>query len=518
MIALPQLGRYGRLGNAMFQVASAIGIADRHKTEATFPAWHYEKYFKGELNHILIEAPNIKEPHFHYYDGFPDDCSIVNSYLQSERYFEHCRDKIKKLFEFKDDFMESVRRCYDFNKPTIGISIRRGDYVDNNNYELLPASYYYLALFENFPDWKDCNLIFFSDDINYAKVHFGCLPNARFSEPFIAGEYFNENETAIRQLCLLSQCDHFIIGNSTFSWWGAWLGEKPGTKVVRPVHYFGEGLKDLSLKDHYPNRWIPFDHKGKKLDLKDVTFTIPVSFDSKDRKQNLDLSVCLLQMDFDTNIIMGEHGGDSFKYFEKWCKYVKFEEEFFHRTKFLNEMCKMSDTPIVVNFDCDVMMPPLQIWLAVERIRSGESDMVYPYDGRFARVPRNPWFKTMEKRLDVGFFGGEKFKGTGHNDLMSVGGCVLVDKKKFIEAGMENEGFVSWSPEDVERFHRWNLLGYKVDRINGVLYHMDHWVGPNSSDNHGHAQQGRLEWQKVKSLNKQQLQKYVSTWSWAKKI
>jgi hypothetical protein len=510
MIGYPMLGKFGRLGNGLFQVASTIGIAEKHGVEAVFPPWDYKKYFKGEFKVGTCEAPEMREPHFHFYGGFPDHCNIVKSYLQSEKYFEHCKDKIKALFEFRDDLK------FKYKRKTIGISIRRGDYVDNDNYELLPASYYYLALFEHFPDWRDCDIMIFSDDIEYAKVHFQCLLNARFADAFIEGEYFGENETAIRQLAQLAGCDHFIIANSTFSWWGAWLGEKEGTKVIRPASYFGPKLQHLSLKDHYPERWIPFDHKGEKLDLTDVTFTIPVSYDSKDRKQNLDLSVCLLQRDFETNIIVGEHGGDQFVYFKQWCKYVKFEDEDFHRTKFLNEMCRMSDTPIVVNFDCDVILPPLQIYLAVEAIRGG-SDMVYPYDGRFARVDRKAWFKEMEKRLDVGFFKDTVFKGMRREDALSVGGCVFVNKDSFIKSGMENENFISWSPEDAERYHRWQVLGFKVERINGVLYHMDHWVGANSSDKHPHADQGRREWQMVKSMNKNQLQKYVSTWGWANK-
>jgi len=69
-------------------------------------------------------------------------------------------------------------------------------------------------------------------------------------------------------------------------------------------------------------------------------------------------------------------------------------------------MALRTNTPYVVNWDADVIITPLQIWLAVEKLRDG-ADMVFPYDGRFARWPRQPWFKEIERTLDL----GEALKG-----------------------------------------------------------------------------------------------------------
>jgi hypothetical protein len=84
----------------------------------------------------------------------------------------------------------------------------------------------------------------------------------------------------IEQLALMSLCDHFIISNSTFSWWGAYLGEKEHSKIIHPAYHFaGKLLQTSNAKDYYPERWINFDHVGKRIDLSDVTFTVPVSYD-----------------------------------------------------------------------------------------------------------------------------------------------------------------------------------------------------------------------------------------------
>jgi hypothetical protein len=72
-----------------------------------------------------------------------------------------------------------------------------------------------------------------------------------------------------------SLCDDYIIGNSTFSWWTAWLGEKKESKVVRPFSNF-DGLKSKELddKDYFPERWIRFNHLDYKIKLDDVIFYI----------------------------------------------------------------------------------------------------------------------------------------------------------------------------------------------------------------------------------------------------
>lgn len=532
-ITFSKFGNYGRLGNQLFQYAACLGFATKYNTPLSLPDWQYAKYFSGEFPAYMLprHPKKIKEHAYHYtpeaYINLPwqkEDIDLLG-YFQSEKYWEHCPLLVRQRLAFDEAFATSVKKPYEklFEKEVIAISIRRKDYVKNKNYINLTPTYYILALYENFPNWKDCNLLFFSDDPDYCKVHFQCLPNAHFAENNFdydkASNYFKKDESAIAQLCLMSQCDHFIIANSTFSWWGAYLGEKEHSKIVRPCHYFEGAMKDgNSIADHWPDRWMAFNHLNedgslKKIDLKDVTFTIPVLFDHADRKQNLNLNVCLLQREFETNIIVGEQGGDKFGYMAEYCRYEQFESPYFHRTKFLNEMAKMAETPFVANWDADIIIPPMQLLQTVERLREG-ADFVYPYSGAFARVNRNPWFREIESLLDVGVVGGTVFNGMREGDAMSVGGAILFNKESFFEAGGENENFISHSPEDAERFYRFTTLGYDVQRIDGVLYHIDHWVGPNSSSRHKHAEQGRSEWRKVKEMSKEEILEYMKTWSW----
>lgn len=519
MITFSRFGKYGRLGNQLFQYAAMLGFADRLRCKMYLPEWEYAQYFEGKQATIdpakyyinTRNLPTVKEETFAYDAKFVDKLTLgadVLGYFQSEKYFDNCRALVRNSLAFKKEFTDQLRRKYwksfSEHKKVIAIHIRRGDYVGNKNYEQLPITYFISALFKYFPDWKKHNIILFGDDIGYCKVHFDCLQNVAFAE----------GNSDIEDLALMSMCHHFILSNSSFSWWGAYLGQKNGTRTVRPWKHFAGALeKSNQIDDFYPTSWAI--HKPEKLDLRDVTFTIPVSYDSRDRKKNLDLCVCLLQHNFKTNIIVGEQGGQQFAYMAKHGQYKNFNYVYFHRTKMLNEMARAATTKFVANWDADVTVPPLQLWDAVDRLRKG-ADMVYPYGGMFARVPRLPWFETIERQVDIGVVGDTKFNGMNNTDEMSVGGAIIVNKDQFLSAGAENEHFVSFGPEDVEREYRFKRLGFKVERTLGALYHINHFVGANSSNRHAHVKHNRREWELIANMSKTELVEYIQGWAWLK--
>ena len=495
MITFSKFGNYGRLGNQLFQYASMLGLANKYNTPLVLPFLDWFHYIKHPPSCGSPKVMPLREKHYHYDESqfelaSQTDVDILG-WLQSEKYWEHCKDYVKERLQFSNyGYILTENKINGLldGRPTIAISIRRGDYVDNPNYELLNADYYYLALLEHFPDWRDYQILIFSDDIPYCKVHFECLPNVYFVE----GEPFE-------QLILGSMCDHFIVANSTFSWWMAYLGEKEHSKIIRPAYLFaGELLKTHDDKDFWPERWTKFDHKGKKLDLRDTTFLIPFTKDSEDREVNFNTIKAQLSAHFTAK----DFSGNPMAFGGK-----------FHRTNWLNNLTFISQTPYVINYDCDILVPPLQIWLAIEQLRRNEADMVYPYDGRFARVPRT-WVQAIKKYNDVGVFKDNVFRGSRPGDSPSVGGVIAYRKDKFIESGGENEKMVSYAPEDVERFYRWNKLGYRVTRIKGQCFHIDHEITTNSSTTHPDYKNNEKELQYVKSLTESQLREYVNSWGY----
>ena len=131
-------------------------------------------------------------------------------------------------------------RIKQFTNP-IALHIRRGDFVWNNkNHPPLSLDYYKSAL-ELFD--SDREVIIFSDDTEWCKEQ-ELFADDRFAVAEGGDQFYD--------LCLMSMCDDFIIANSTFSWWGAWLGNRG--KVIAPKRWFGETLGH-DTKDLYCEGW-----------------------------------------------------------------------------------------------------------------------------------------------------------------------------------------------------------------------------------------------------------------------
>lgn len=291
MITYSKIGRKGHLGNQLFQIASTIGLGVTYKHEFAFLDWKYQNYFKNKLpvsEHDFSNFLTIEENEYCYYDWSLGNKNYdISGWLQSEKYFDEALTK--HYFEFSENLIDSIRSKYQetFKKRTILISIRRGDFVNHPDYFQLSIKYYFNSLIRFFSDWESCNLVVLSDDINYCKFHFSFLENAFF------GEGLNE----IEQLCLGTLCDDFIISNSTFSWWSAWLGEKNDSKIIRPLKNF-DGLKALQLndKDYYPDRWTVYNHLDDKIKLQSTVFKI-------DFRKNTEILKNYILNYFDTEVL-----------------------------------------------------------------------------------------------------------------------------------------------------------------------------------------------------------------------
>jgi len=518
--------RMGRLGNSIMQLCTLYGMSRRYNRELVLPEWEYQKYFKYQIPITAKRdsSKDIGEPcyefaEWNYWDNKEKNAGelmSISGWLQSYKYWEEYREEIRnKLLEFDEEYKAKVynkfKHIFENGKQTILIGIRVGDdYLKNGNYEMLPILYQVSALYKYFPDWvKNYNVLIFSDNFQYAKLNLDCYENI----------YFAEGLNDIGQLCLGTFCDHFIIPNSTFSVCQVILGQKEGSVIVRPSKYFKGYLeKNHSTRDFWEEGWIEHDYRGEKIDLKDVTFCIPVKYDHEDRAENLNLVIKWLNSNFNTNIFVGEQGGNNmWKTTNGWHNYTEFNDmKVFHRTQMLNRMFSMFAAPIDINFDCDNICPILQIAIGVEMLRNKEADCVYPYDGRVARVGRQKWLKTLlETNGDCGVFGGEVFRGTRSIDPLSVGHIIMFNKEKFFECGGENENFISYGPEDVERWERFNKL-MNVKRLKGIVYHIDHYCGPDSSGSNPYFGKNYNELERIRKMNKDQLIKEVRSWEWVK--
>ncbi|MDT5063366.1 MAG: hypothetical protein QOH63_3825 [Acidobacteriota bacterium] len=254
MIAFTKLGAYGRLGNQLFQIASTIGIAIKNETGYLFPKWEASRYYKNPIAQVEIEELlkldlklyNAIE-HFHYKSVSLDkqyDWDIVG-YLQSEKYFQHCGNIVRKHFSLRDECAMYLQSKYRelLQSECCSISVRRGDYLGlKESHPVLTMDYYKRAITQ-FPE--DTNFLVFSDGIAWCKQSFN---EKRF--------FFIEESDPVLALHLISLCRNNIIANSSFSWWGAWLNEHKNKKIIAPSIWFGEGLRHLDTRDLIPEGWI----------------------------------------------------------------------------------------------------------------------------------------------------------------------------------------------------------------------------------------------------------------------
>ena len=175
-----------------------------------------------------------------------------------------------------------------------------------------------------------------------------------------------------------------------------------------------------------------------------------------------------------------------------------------------------ADTNIVVNYDCDVILPMDSYLLAYDMIINGKSDVVYPYG-------KGEYQKQVDANDDV----VSNFLETGdyyHLDSGSrthtsdFGWAQFFKRSVYIEGGLENENFKAYAPEDKERYFRFSKLGYNVDRIaDGWVYHLEHVRGDNSWFTNPHMESNMAEWEKISKMTKEELKNYYSNQDYLKK-
>jgi hypothetical protein len=257
MITFKQLGRYGRLGNQMFQIASTIGIANMSNNKFSFPYWRnydaierfqtnedidMQRYFVNALP-LIDESINFVDysMNWGYHDTRFDANTNMNliGHMQSEKYFEHCQDEVRHYLTLKkpETYYHPIE-----NGNNVAIHLRLGDY--EGNYHPIMTRDYYLSAIDIMKSNGLNNFYVFSDEIDKAKSVFEGIENVSFVN----------GVGTMEDLYTMQLCSHFIIANSTYSWWGAWLSQNKNKIVIAPKRWFGE-VAGISSEDLYCKNW-----------------------------------------------------------------------------------------------------------------------------------------------------------------------------------------------------------------------------------------------------------------------
>lgn len=273
----------GGLGNQLFQYAFGKHLEHLHNDEVLFDlsAFDDPKYRPFALHHFNVTikkaAPNklpftfrknfkkfgliskllnkvaypyhlVTQKEFNFNASYLE--KIKNSYYwgswQSEQYFSGVKETIKNHFTFKDiDFSEQEKTIYQKINSTnsICLHVRRGDYLGSKLHPVCNISYYQQAIKLIAEKIENPHFFIFSDDLAWCKSN-------------ISMEYPHEFVNTIEDwgdFRLMSHCQHYIIANSSFSWWAAYLGKHEEKIVISPKNWFNN--IECSTKDLLPEMW-----------------------------------------------------------------------------------------------------------------------------------------------------------------------------------------------------------------------------------------------------------------------
>ena len=235
----------GGLGNQLFQIAAGYAHCRRHGLRLELSRESQGRLAKwtgptAQCAKYVVDRPTderypYEEPTFGF-RPIPPQASTLSGFFQSSRYFEDCADEIRALFACSHGELDA---------QGIVVHVRRGDYTALLSiHGFLTDDYYARAVALALSLVPDGHLVIFSDDLEY------CRGMTCFTEN--PHTFVEESDTSLA-LGRMSQGRNFILSNSSFSWWAAWLAS--GSIVVVPDRWLGPGGPQ-DFEDIYEPSWL----------------------------------------------------------------------------------------------------------------------------------------------------------------------------------------------------------------------------------------------------------------------
>ena len=276
----------GGLGNQLFQIFNLISYCLKYKIPFYFQnkkqeridrPFYWDNFFKSLKPFVRDNNENMpiyKEQDFHYnellsFNQINKQFAFVG-YFQSYKYFNENYEQIIKFIRLREQ-QESIKKKYieyDFEN-IISLHFRIGDYKNlQQHHPLTKVEYYvkaikYIIKVTERNNWK---ILYFYEEQDYEQV------NENIKGIKLETELENINFIPINtkivdyeQILLMSLCQHNIIANSSFSWWGAYFN-KNSSKIIchpDPNNWFGPSQGNKKMDDLLPNTWINVYNKEK---------------------------------------------------------------------------------------------------------------------------------------------------------------------------------------------------------------------------------------------------------------
>lgn len=270
----------GRTGNNFFQYAAGRALAIRHQTRLILDGAWMDTYHATQHAHLLrlpIAATyerrmtvvkrglrkvlHLGPEHLHqgtyYRESQPEfdpsfshlpAATILDGYFQCLRYFEPIASKLRAELDLQTIRIPEISRKFEDQlraRAFVSIHLRRGDYLTFPGTQCLTPGYHEAAIDHFRERWDNLRFCIFSDDIPWCRQHF-TRPGILFCD--LPGSAHDP----LHDMRLMSACQHHIIVNSSYSWWGAWLNASPDRVVIAPAMWM-QGRPSTPI---LPAAWI----------------------------------------------------------------------------------------------------------------------------------------------------------------------------------------------------------------------------------------------------------------------
>ena len=279
------------LGNQLFQYAVARHLSLKNKTPLYVDLSYYLQSYSDDTvrnfklgnfsvpYHTLQQSPLeyvskatkllpnrslrpfflfLKEKQFHFDEQIlraQAGCVIMEGFWQSEAYFRDSAEMIRRDLQLNGvpslEFNKYKQLIQDSPTP-VSIHVRRGDYVNHPEFSktfgFIGIDYYKQAINLAKKALNDPHFFVFSDDKEWSQTNLPLPDNSVFVQ--------NTGPNGdVADLMLMSHCQHHIIANSSFSWWGAWLNPNADKLVVAPKNWYKD-KPTWNTKDLIPSTWL----------------------------------------------------------------------------------------------------------------------------------------------------------------------------------------------------------------------------------------------------------------------
>ena len=263
----------GGLGNQLFQIFATINYSIENNMAIHFldisqagsrkTAWYT---LLVALRPILVnKLPDkrflLKETHFHYSElpKIDNQHVALYGYFQSEKYFLANYRKIYDLIQMDDrkkEVMAKIEKTNASEVATVSMHFRIGDYKNIQQFHPLMTFDYYQMSLQHIASVIDepIQVVYFCEDMDLSHVLIIIheLQNAFPDFTFVRCSNLLADW---EQMIYMSLCDHNIIANSTFSWWGAYFNDNTNKIVCYPANWFGPELHHNDTRHLCPSEW-----------------------------------------------------------------------------------------------------------------------------------------------------------------------------------------------------------------------------------------------------------------------